>query len=377
MASARILVTVEHQQGIGGVVREGRHAWLSDRVPRPVTRLDDHRPVVIGLEQRALQGGLLPPGAVDAWVVDDRGQRHRAETGGGAWAIVLDHQVDGRAGPVCFRDGAGALLAPGIPTAWARTRVLDADEPCPACDSTHGWDEVVANDTSRGTRGLEEQPAPFVVCRACGHEYSVGVFYGGLVTGEPDAHEFARMTREAEESRLLDTQMALADLAFAVFVARGCSGRIGGWGSSNHVLTRVEVEHGAAAGEPGPRLRITTERERHRHESEAALARSALHTALHDVYLNAWPQRSSAGLAIWLDAVERQARRAAARSIITKRTMLVDGEPMPFVTAACDAHCSAAGRRNDLLLLVTAHDVDLKPVELVSVSDPLAALAPM
>jgi hypothetical protein len=233
MAAARILVTVEHPQGIGGVVHQGRHAWLSDRVPRPATRLDDHRPVVIGLEQRTLQGGLLPPGAVEAWVVDDRGRRHRAEVRDGAWAIVLDHQIDGHAGPVCFRDGEGTLLAPGLPAAWARTRVLDADEPCPACDSTHGWDEVVASDASRGTRGFAERPAPFVVCRACGHEHSVGVFYGGLVGDEPDVQELARMKREAEEFRLLETHMAMADLGFAVFVARGRSGRIGGWGSSN------------------------------------------------------------------------------------------------------------------------------------------------
>jgi hypothetical protein len=109
----------------------------------------------------------------------------------------------------------------------------------------------------------------------------------------------------------------------------------------------------------------------------AALAQSALRTVLQNVHLDTWPQRSSAGVAIWLDAVERQARRAAAHSVIKKRTIVVDGQPMPFVTAACDAHWCAAGRRDDLLLLVAAHDVDLEQAELVSVTDPLAALAPM
>jgi hypothetical protein len=377
METPRILVTVEHPGGTGGVVREGRQTFLADRVPQPVTRLDDHRPVVIGLGDRTLQGGLLPPGAVEAWVTDDRGERHRAQAGQGAWAIVLDHQVDGRPGPVCFRDAAGALLAPALPAAWARTPVLDADEPCPACDSARGWDEVIAGDASRGTQGFAQRQAPFVVCRACGHEHSIGVFYAGLAADEPDAKDLARMRRDAEERRRLAAQMALADLAFAVFVARGRSGRIAGWGSSNHVLTSVQVDHGAAVGEAGPRLRVTTERERHRYESEAALARSALRAVLEEVHLGAWPQRSSAGVAIWLDAVQREARRAAARSVIEERALLVDGAPIAVATVACGAHWSAAGRRDDLLLVLTARDVELEQVELVSATDPLAALAPM
>jgi hypothetical protein len=166
MAPARILVTVEHSAGTGGVVREGGHAWLSLRVPQQVTRLDDHRPAVIGVDDRTLQGGLLPGGAVTAWATDDRGERHRAAAGNGAWAVVLAQPADGRPRPVCFRDAGGALVAPVLPASWARTPVLDAGEPCPACDSQQGWDEVVADDDSRGTRGFVQQPAPFVVCRA-------------------------------------------------------------------------------------------------------------------------------------------------------------------------------------------------------------------
>ena len=371
-----ILVEVEHPAGTGGVVREGRHAFLSHRVPQAATRLDDHRPVVIGLENRMLQGGLLPAGAVEAWVTDDRGERHRAEAAEGAWAIVLDQQVDGRPAPVCFRDVAGRLLAPPLPPECARTPVLDADEPCPACDSAQGWDEVVAGDASRGSQGFAERPTPFVICRACHHEHSVGAFYAGLVADEPDVQELARMSREAEERRLA-AQTAFADLPFAVFVADGRSGRIGGWGSCDDVLTSVEVEHGAAADDAGPWLRVATEREGHRYESDAALARSALRAVLQELHLAARPERSSAGLAIWLDAVEREARRSAARAVLEERTLLVDGVPMVVATVGCGRHCSAAGRRDEVLLLITAHDIELEQVELVSVTDPLAALAPM
>jgi hypothetical protein len=140
------------------------------------------------------------------------------------------------------------------------------------------------------------------------------VFYAGLAADEPDVQELTRMRREAEEQHRLAAQTALADLAFAVFLARG---RIGGRGSSNHALTWVEVEHGAATGQGGPWLRVMTERERHRYESE----------------------------------VHWRGRRCA--------------------------HWSAAGRRDDLLLLLTSRDVDLEEVQLVSVTDPIAALAAM
>lgn len=377
MAVPRILVTVEHPGGTGGVVFDGGHAWLYLRVPQPMTRLDDHRPVVIGVNDRTLQGGLLPPGAIEAWVSDDRGERQPAQAGEGAWAIVLEHQVDGRPGAVCYRDGAGALMAPALPAAWARTPVLDADEPCPACDSMQGWDEVVAGDASRGTQGFAARPAPYVVCRACGHEHSVGVFFAGPVTDEPGAQELARLKRDAEERHRLKAQAALMDLAFAVFVARGRSGRIGGWGSSNNVLTRVTVEHGAAPREGGPWLRVTTEREHHhRYEREAALARSALRALLQEVRLATWPQRSTAGVAIWLDAVDRDARRAAAHAEIGQRTLRVDAAPMKVAIVSCGARWSAAGRRGDRLLLLTGRDVDLDRVELVSVTDPIVALTP-
>ena len=375
--AARILVTVEHPEGTGGVVREDGHAWLSLRVPQAVTRLDDGRPAVIGLEDRTLQGGLLPAGAVAAWVTDDRGERRPAATGDGAWAIVLDQPIDGALSPVCFRDGAAALVVPALPATWARAPVPDADEPCPACDSVGGWDEVVANDDSRGTRGADGRPCPFAVCRACGHEHGVGVFYAALAEEEPGAEELARFRREAEAHLRLEARMAFADLTFAVFVARGRRGRIGGWGSSDLVLTSVAVEHGAAAGEDGPWLRVSTERERHLHESEAAIARSALRPLLQEGRLGAWPQRSSAGLAIWLDGVERAARRRVARTGVERRTMLVDGEALVFATVTCGAHWAAAGRRGDLRLLVTAHRVEPEDVDLVSVTDPLTALDSM
>lgn len=106
-------------------------------------------------------------------------------------------------------------------------------------------------------------------------------------------------------------------------------------------------------------LIVVTEREGHRYVP----ARSALRPVLQQTHLGRWPERSSAGLAVWLDAAERQARRVAARAVIEEHTRLVDGTPMVMAIVAHGAHWSAAGRRDDLLLVLTARDVKLDDVD--------------
>gem|GEM_PF-5781619 len=223
------LVTVEHPDGIAAVVRDGREVWLTDALSGGGgTRLDDHRPVVVGLAgDRTLQGGLLPAGAAAAQVVDDAGVRRLAAASNGAWAIVLDQPCEGRVSPVCYRDADGVTVAPP-PATWARAPVLDADEPCPACGAT-GWDEACAGAGSRGLIGRRMRPAPLVVCRACGHEHSVGVRYAATATAdEPTAEAAAGMVHDAETRLLREARIALRDVEFAVYAARGRDGRIGG-----------------------------------------------------------------------------------------------------------------------------------------------------
>ena len=80
--------------------------------------------------------------------------------------------------------------------------MADADEPCPACGE-RGWDELRPLDESRGTQstpGGGWEPTAIVVCRACGHEESVGGFYGiPVAVGlEEDEAEAARWRTERQ-----------------------------------------------------------------------------------------------------------------------------------------------------------------------------------
>ncbi|MDX6681359.1 MAG: hypothetical protein QOG94_1398 [Solirubrobacteraceae bacterium] len=375
MTSRRPLVAIEHPDGTAAVVRRGRALCLQDDLRRGGgTMLDGCMPAIVGLGDRTLQGGRLPDGAVAARVTDDAGVRHDAAAAGGAWAIVLDQPAHGHLSPVCFRSADGELVAPELPATWSRVPVADAPEPCPACDEARGWDEVRAHDESRGTCGAGMRPTPFVVCRACGHEHAVGVFYASF---EPDAElgadERARRGRELDARLRRDARDTLRDLPFAVYAARGQDARLGGWGSSDGAPSSVTIEHGARAGDGGPALSVHTEHERRAYESERAIASSTLFGELSGDDGD-WPQRSAAGLAVALHVRERERLRIAARAMAGERRLLVDGEPLLFRTLAAGARWVAVRRHGELAITVAARDVRPDAVELVALDGPVAEL---
>ena len=369
-------MTVAHARAVGGVVRVDGMAWLTDDVERGAcSGLDGGRATVMqpSLDE-TLQGGLLPPGAVAAHVIDDAGARRAAACANGAWVVLLERECAGRVSPVCFTDADGGLIAPELAVGWPRTPVADADEPCPACGEI-GWDEVVASDGSRGMHGVDMRPAPFVRCRACGHEESIGIYAVAESGGpEPDDAEHARLVQAARARVRRDARDALEGLRFPVYALRDRPGRIDGWGSSNGVTSQITVAHGARPGDPGPQLRIMTEQERHAYESELARARSALAGALMEDLGPCPEDRSHAALAVWLHVREREHLRRAAQAQVEQRTFLVDDDAVPFVFVASGNRWVAVARRGDLTITIAARDVEPVGIELSAVRDPLAAL---
>ncbi len=363
-------------RAVGGVVWEDGAAWLTDDVERgAASGLDGHRATVMEPSvDETLQGGLLPPGAVAAHVIDDAGVRRTAACANGAWAVLLERECAGRVSPVCFTDADGGLVAPELPAGWPRTPVADADEPCPACGSI-GWDEAVAGDGSRGMHGVDMHPLPFVRCRACGHEESSGLYAVAQRTApEPGMDEAERLLQAAGARMRHGARDALRGVCFPVYGLRGCSGRIDGWGSSDGVTSQITVAHGAKPLAAGAQLRVITEQERHAYESERARARSALAGAFMED-LGACPvDRSHAAITIWLHAREREHRRRAALAPLEQRTFLVDAEAAPFVFVASDDRWVAATRRGELTITIAARAVEPAGVELSALRDPLAAL---
>ncbi len=268
MEVADVLVSLELDDGAAGVVRDREgHLWLSYSLERVSgTGLDDYQPRHQGLEgDRTLIGGRLPPGAVIAEVVDDAGERHLAAAANEAWIAVLDQPIEGPSAPVCCRDRNGVPVAPPLPADWARSPVLDADEPCPACGGTL-WDEVRATDDSRGLSGpttnhsMEPapfvdyegyEPTPFVVCRSCGHEESIGSMMRFESSDDEDPAEVERRVQAMQEQLRREDRDTLGQVDFPIYAAEGWLASLSGSGRRDGGVDQITVSHGARTS-PAP-----------------------------------------------------------------------------------------------------------------------------
>jgi hypothetical protein len=85
---------------------------VNDESGSPIDRLD-YRPITRWLDgDSRLVGGLLPPGAVSAELIDDMGTRIAASVGGGAYVAIVNESDPGYRPVVCCRDLAGDLRRP-------------------------------------------------------------------------------------------------------------------------------------------------------------------------------------------------------------------------------------------------------------------------
>ena len=290
-------------------------------------------------------GGLLPGLAVSAEVIDDIGERHAAAAANGAYVAVLDQPMTGKTCPVCCRDEHGSPVAPALPASWPRTPVLDAEERCPACGAV-AWDEVhptrrVARQSWNEERAKE--PTPIVVCRACGHEESVGAWFAMKSQGEMDPEELERMRRTAEDTRRRRRRAVLAEVGFPIYAAEGLSTSITGHGGgSSGPGTPIRVEEvtitqpAEAIGEQ-PRLRVETAEGNKGGISEYAFARRWLELSLLEEIRPPKQeirppkvQRSQAARALAWRSVDRDRRKLAARAERRERPLLLDGGPQSF-----------------------------------------------
>ena len=191
MMDSDVLVSVAHADGVAGVVRCGGRMWLAGYLGGGATGLESYWSSVEGLTgKRSAEGGMLPPGAVGAEVVDRSGRRHRAICANGAWVIVLGEPTIGDVRPVRFLDAQGNTVMRPVPDGWAlEGRLPDRGESCPAC-AHRVWERIRAPDGSFGMRwagedaspdeppdivpeiGEDWEATPWRRCTACGHAES-------------------------------------------------------------------------------------------------------------------------------------------------------------------------------------------------------------
>ena len=347
----RTLIALPHRHGVAEVWL-GRHgAVLTGEGPRgPGTQLQGHRPAVHGLpEEVTLSGGLLPPGAVRAVVLDRAGRDNEATCGNGAWLVLLDQPTIGEAPVVRFLDGADELVPVPPPAGVRLEPVDDAVDPCPACRALE-WRKVVAAPESwYGADGAGRPTA--ARCRRCGHEEDLGVLYAAEVTPswpveediDDTGAEIAAREAEARSARTADarsTPFRVYGLAARSPVSAGLTGS---GGTTTSVTLRYETSDGFVD------VRTDTDEWL---ESPPWLARGSLEG------MADWedcPDLSETAVLLWLNARTRETVAEAHRAPVREVAIAIDGEPGAFAAASVRGRFAAAARLPDATVVVSGH----------------------
>jgi hypothetical protein len=382
-------VLVQLSSGEGVVRRDNGDVELcadvSQEWGQPVGYQDRYEPASIGLsEERCLVGGLLPPGASQAEVVDDRDQRIVAGVADGAYAAVLDQPNEGREVPVCFRDADGMIVRRPLAGHYPATPVTDTEEPCPACHAID-YEECVPTESWRGGRPGPDGttiPGPIVVCRRCGHQESEGTIMRFPTDDEDEAVRAARMARVRAEQRVqrwYSNKLTLRAVTFPIYAAEGWYAQISGSGSRNDEVTELTISHSekpdADLFDERSRLEITTSTEAS-YESELAIARMKLRSWVHDDMNSPLPSgESDAAVTLQFRAADRRRRAAALNADRSEVQISIEGVRAAFlVLIAPGRRWVAVRRHDDLTVTVTAHDVDPGSLVIEPIADPAARL---
>jgi hypothetical protein len=341
-------------------------------------------------EDRCVVGGLLPPGAISAEVIDDAGTRVTALVANGAYAALLEQPNDGHEPIVCCRDEAGEPVRRPWADDYLSVRVTDAEEPCPACGAID-YDEYTPFEDWRGGRGGPDGttiPNPVVSCRICGHEVTEGTFFA--ISSEPDESEdevtrAARIARDrahARKQRWLMHTLTLRATSFPIYAAVGWPAHIGGSGSQGDDLTEIRIYHYETAdaapyqGDP-PRLVITTKREP-RCDTPLHEARQTLEEWIRGDAAGAWPEVSRPAVTLWLRARARESRGAALGAVASEQPITIDGSSASTLMLSGPAGPRdpwvAVARHADLAITIAARDLDPASLRLEPIADPAAQL---
>jgi hypothetical protein len=384
-------ILIELAGGEGVVRRDDGEIVVTDDVSndRGQALRDDDRysPVKTWLdEDRSLVGGLLPPGAFSAEVIDNRGMRIAAEVGRGAYAAIVEQPMLGHPEPVvCCRDDAGAPVRRPLPADYPSVLVDDADQPCPACGAVD-YDECVPTELWRGGRSGPDHttiPSPIVVCRVCGHEEREGTFFG-LVSSDDTEDEAAREVRLARvladqrAQRWYSDTMTLRAVTFPIYAAEGWSATVGSQSSRGDQLASLTISHydrpdaDFYSGDPA-RIEITTSID-DPYRGELREAQAILSSWLQHPGSD-WPDASNAARTLWLAAHRRELRRNVLAATRSETHITIDGTPEPFLTLSSPTGRWVATRRhNDLTITVAGHDLDPTSITIEPIADPAARL---
>jgi hypothetical protein len=362
----------------------------------PLRHGDPYRPALVPAGPRScVVGGLLPPGAVAADVIDDRGTRVPATVANGAYIAVLDQRNEGREPIVCCRGSDGAPVSRPPAAGYPATPVEDADVACPACGAIDFEEYLPFEAGSSGPTDSEGKIVPQAVvrCRVCGQQVREPI-----VMRAPELPEspVPALTRDQlmEKADLMRQEFMWRSIeegvrtqGFPIYVAADRPARISQSGSEDDGrLTSVTVAHfrPGDAENPGPGLRpeltVTTERDDPRTAEALDRAQLALRGWVRpDESSGRRPDVSHAASALRHQAGSRHNHAAALNAVHSERTIEIDGQPVSaLMLTTATGGWAVAATHNDLAITVTGRDLDLDPrsLSLDLVADPVMTFGP-
>jgi hypothetical protein len=383
----------------GGVVRleDGSALVVADVTASdgwPLRHGDRYRPALVPTGPRScVVGGLLPPGAVAAEVIDDRGARVPAVVANGAYIVVLDQCDEGAEPIVCCRASDGAPVSRPPAPGHLGAPVEDADIACPACGAIDFEEYLPFEAGSSGPVDSEGKIVSQAVvrCRVCGHEEQEPI-----VVRAPDPPDgpaptltrdqlMAKADAMRREFMWRSIENGVRTQGFPIYVAAGWPARVTQSGSEDDGrLTSVTVAHfrsrDAKNSRPGnqPELTVTTERDDPR--ATGLLDRAQL-------AVRRWARRddssrlrldiSNAASALRHQARSRHDHAAALNAVQSERTIKIGGQPVSalMLTTATGGWAVAASH-NDLAITVTGHGLDPTSLSLDLATDPVMTFGP-
>ncbi len=273
-----------------------------------------------------------------------------------------------------------------MPVEWTRTRVKDAQEPCPACGEID-YDEVVPVDGSRGGSGGHGHDGPLepnrvVVCRRCGHEEGGGLIRFASPEDEDEPTRIARIRRQRAEERIRKYHadaVTLLDITFRIYAAEGWEASVVGSRTGRDDLTEITIGHYAERNDDPfafPDLTVRTALNG-RHDNTGDIGRQALESLVpDDDHTRPSPEGlSEAAIKLWFASRERHRRAAARQADRSEREFSIDGELRVFVMLRTATGRWVAVRHHEgLTITIAARNLDPGTVTLEPILDPAARL---
>jgi hypothetical protein len=373
--------------GVTGGVDDGRLVWVREE--------DRFRPVTCAVdEDRCVVGGLLPPGAVSAEVVDDRRARVVAATAEGAYIAMLEQPDDPYEPVVCCRDAAGRPVRRPLAGEYPSVAVTDAQDPCPACGATDFEEYRPFEEWRGGEVQLDgaTSPSPVVSCRVCGHEEQEGIFVTAPDSPDrpdrpvPPAERLARVRAMRREHMWQAVAPGLQVTDFPIYAADGWPAQLSGCGTEDDgrltevKLLHFETEDADASTGARPRLAVTTTLNDPLDQGPLREARQALQSWVGIVAgaRSHMPRGiSHAAIALWIAARRRERHTAVLGGLQSEQIITIDDTPTPvLMLAASDHSWVAVAVRGDLTLTVAGFNVSPDSLRLQPIADPAKQFGP-